>query len=157
MKTQPDNHCRCSKCIEQEKETAAAPTPWSSKSEAYWHDQYQLMREKYWKENSDQAERIKDLTFLVTELQPKKDAAERIRELEEQRKVKEFLFNQAAKELESEQVENHKLRCALSHIVDWCPEPSDYVKDEYIRLFRNAIATARELLRKTKVEEGAAK
>lgn len=76
---------------------------------------------------------------------------DRIRELEEQRKVKEFLFNQAAKELESEQVENHKLRCALSHIVDWCPEPSDYVKDEYIRLFRNAIATARELLRKTKV------
>ena len=91
-------------------------------------------------------------TFPPVDEKPEQE--ERINKLEEQLNVMRFLFNQAAKELESEQVENHKLRCALSHIVDWCPEPSDYVKDEYIRLFRNAIATARELLSKCSAKEG---
>lgn len=44
------------------------PTPWSDKSAAYWHDQYQLMRERYHKqigENSKQAERIRELEEQV--------------------------------------------------------------------------------------------
>lgn len=117
--------------------TTPAPTPWSAKSEAYWHEQYQLMREKYYKqmgENSQQAERIKDLTFLVTELQPNRDYADRIRELEDQLKAK--------------QGENHELYAMLGHIVDWSPELPFYMKDEYKTLFRNALAAARELLSK---------
>lgn len=121
---------------------ATAERPWTVK-EAYWHGQYQLMREKYYKqmgENSQQAERIKDLTFLVTELQPKKDAAERIRELEEQLKAK--------------QGESHKLYAMLGLIVDWSPELPYYMKDEYKTLFKNVLAAARELLSKCSVKEG---
>lgn len=95
------------------------------------------MREKYYKqmgENSQQAERIKDLTFLVTELQPNRDYADRIRELEDQLKAK--------------QGENHELYAMLGHIVDWSPELPFYMKDEYKTLFRNALAAARELLSK---------
>lgn len=39
-------------------------TPWSVKSATYWHNQYQLMFEKYHKqmsENSKQAEHIREL------------------------------------------------------------------------------------------------
>ena len=45
-------------------QTTPAATPWSDKSEAYWHDQYQLMREKFWKQinvNSKLAERMREL------------------------------------------------------------------------------------------------
>lgn len=121
---------------------ATAETPWAVK-EGYWHGQYKLMREKYYKqmgENSQQAERIKDLTFLVTELQPNRDYADRIRELEDQLKAK--------------QGENHELYAMLGHIVDWSPELPFYMKDEYKTLFRNALAAARELLRKCNVKEG---
>jgi hypothetical protein len=44
--------------------TTPAPTPWSAKSQAYWHEQYQRMGERYWKQigkNSDQAEHIREL------------------------------------------------------------------------------------------------
>lgn len=121
---------------------ATAETPRAVK-EGYWHGQYQLMREKYYKqmgENSQQAERIKDLTFLVTELQPNRDYADRIRELEDQLKAK--------------QGENHELYAMLGHIVDWSPELPYYMKDEYKTLFRNALAAARELLSKCSVKEG---
>jgi hypothetical protein len=117
----------------------------------YWYQEYLKMREKYWErigENSKQADRI--------------------RELEEQLKVKEFLLNQAIKDLETEQAKNRKLEdqlkvkqresrelyAMLGHIVDWSPELPFYMKDEYKTLFRNALAAARELLSKCSVKEG---
>lgn len=63
MKT--ENYCRCSKCIEQEEETAPAPTPWSAKSEAYWQEQYQLMREKYHKQLGERIQLREALECLV--------------------------------------------------------------------------------------------
>jgi predicted nuclease with TOPRIM domain len=46
-------------------------------------------------------------------------------------------------------------RAMLSHIVDWSPELPYYIKDEYKTLFENALAAARELLRKYEREEAA--
>lgn len=63
-----------------------------------------------------------------------------IRELEEQLKAKHS--------------ENRELYAMLGHIVDWSPELPFYIKDEYKVLFKNALAAARELLSKCKVEEG---
>ena len=108
MNTQPDNYCRCSKCIEQEEQTAPAPTPWSAKSEAYWYEQYQLMRERYHRqigENSKQAERIVQLEAaldaMVEGVARKSDSqqAERIRELEEHSTKQDFLIDELADSL----------------------------------------------------------
>lgn len=132
-----------------DEQTTPAPTPWSAKSEAYWHEQYQLMREKYHRqigENSQQAERIVQLEAaldaMVEGVARKSDSqqAARIRELEEQLKAK--------------QGESRELYAMLGHIVDWSPELPFYMKDEYKTLFRNALAAARELLSKCKVKEG---
>lgn len=117
-------------------QTTPAPTPWSAKSEAYWHNQYQLMREKYWERIGENSKQL-----------------DRIRELEEQLKVKEFLLNQAIKDLETEQAANRELYAMLGHIVDWSPELPYYMKDEYKTLFRNALAAAIELLSKCSVKE----
>lgn len=104
-----ENDCRCDKRINQleealrniangdmrtsiDEQTTPAPTPWSVKSEAYWHNQYQLMREKYHKQMDENPEQ-----------------AESINKLEEQLNVMRFLFNQAAKELESEQAAKREL------------------------------------------------
>ena len=80
--------------------------------------------------------------------------AERIRELEEQRKVRGFLLNEAIKDLETEQAKSRELYAMLGHIVDWSPELPYYMKDEYKTLFRNALAAARELLSKCSVKDG---
>lgn len=49
--------------VKPNEQTAPAPTTWEVK-EGYWYEQYQLMREKFWKqiaENSQLAERIREL------------------------------------------------------------------------------------------------
>ena len=121
------------------------------------------MRERSYRlmgENSKQAERIVQLEAaldaMVEGVARKSDSqqAERIRELEEQRKVLGFLVDEGTKELETEQAKNHELCAMLGHIVDWSPELPFYMKDEYKTLFRNALAAARELLSKCKVKEG---
>lgn len=119
------------------KELVGATTPWSAKSEAYWREQYQLMRERYHRQIAENSQR-----------------AERIRELEEQRKVRGFLLNEAIKDLETEQAKSRELYAMLGHIVDWSPELPYYMKDEYKVLFKNALAAARELLSKCSVKEG---
>lgn len=98
---------------------------------------FTLMREKYYRQIGENTKR-----------------AERIRELEEQRKVLGFLVDEGTKELETEQAAKRELYAMLSHIVDWSPELPYYMKDEYKTLFKNALAAARELLSKCSVKEG---
>lgn len=105
---------------------ATAETPWEVK-EGYWYEQYQLMRERYNRQIGKNTQQ-----------------AERIRELEEQRK----------EELETEQAKSRELYAMLGHIVDWSPQLPFYIKDEYKVLFKNALAAARELLSKCSVKGG---
>lgn len=118
MNTKSDNYCRCSKCIEQYHkqmgENSEPTIPATSEEDlfkqrkdpfyfkGYWYQEYLKMREKYWKQTGENPEQ-----------------AERIRELEEQWKVMEFLLNEAIKDLEKEQAEKRELYAMLGHIVDW--------------------------------------